>query len=528
MRTHTLQSSLRAGSTTVEELVEQVQGGLVRVPTFQRPVRWRSAQVRDLFDSIWHNYPVGTLLFWKRQGPAEASRLGRLELTAPERPDALYVVDGQQRIAALANVLLHSAPSQSSADIWALWFDLVHERVLTASDVVAGAAAAVGGPPLLPLNVVLDAVALQTWCTSMGLVDDPALFRRALAVGKRVRQFVLPIYTVETDDEQVLQRIFARLNTAGAPMRQHEVFTALSHRADAVDPLDRARRVFAEAGLGTGVSDQLLLQCIRVGLGEDLSAKLSLDAPMAAAGSFEAPLRRALDTLRDLMGVPHHRLLPARWPLLALVRLHTLHPHLEPRVAVLLQRWFWRAIVNRKAVDMDNARLHWLHAHITADLGASLRALLADAGAVGAAEIEEMARAALAAPDRTANAVEVRVGLVILAAQRPRDAISGDELDLAAVIDEGGSAAYGRAPAEAGPHRWRLIHPRQPGLVAALNQAPPEVARSHVWVNDDPNGQGRAAALEALWVHTLRAWCGVGQSDHLPLSLAFAGLEGEE
>jgi hypothetical protein len=518
-----LTATLRAGAVTVEDLIERVQSGQLRIPRFQRPLRWRATNVKELFDSIWNNYPVGTLLFWQRPGPRESVQLGRLKLDLEARTDALYVVDGQQRIAALANVLLHAAPTLSSADLWALWFDLRTERLVTGGERAQHPA----GPHLIPLNVVLDAVALQTWCTEQGLVADPVLFRKALALGKRIRQFVLPAYFVETDDELVLQHIFTRLNTAGQSMKKHEVFAALNHRADQPGALARARSAFVEAELGTEANEDFLLQCIRVGEGEDLSLQSS-GAPGVATGQFLGPLSLALDFVRDQLHVPHHRLLPARWPLLVLIRLFRLHPKVGPRASELLRRWFWRGIVSRRSVDMNNARLHWLHTEVTNELGATLEALLADAGALTDAHVESFVAAALDPIDRTATAVEVRAALVLLAAQGPRHIDTGDLIDVPAVIEAGGSSVYGRAPHEAGEARWRLIHPRGPELVKALGGASPAVRESHLWVNDDPDGALRLAALRSVFTDTLRAWCGHGQSDHLPYDLLFGDLEGEE
>ncbi|HSG40673.1 MAG TPA: DUF262 domain-containing protein, partial [Thermoanaerobaculia bacterium] len=59
-----------------------------------------------LLDSISKGFPIGAFLFWK--GPAEAGRVsvGSFTVDAQARPDALWVVDGQQRITTLVDALL--------------------------------------------------------------------------------------------------------------------------------------------------------------------------------------------------------------------------------------------------------------------------------------------------------------------------------------------------------------------------------------------------------------------------------------
>src|SRR5699024_1649250 len=49
-------------SWQVEQLVSGVQQGSISLPDLQRPFVWSSTKVRDLFDSMYRGYPVGTLM----------------------------------------------------------------------------------------------------------------------------------------------------------------------------------------------------------------------------------------------------------------------------------------------------------------------------------------------------------------------------------------------------------------------------------------------------------------------------------
>lgn len=81
------------------------------MPDFQRPLRWRADDVVKLFDSLHRGYPIGSLLFWKRPADAEANyRIGGALLPVPANPDAWWIVDGQQRVTALAAALLELEP----------------------------------------------------------------------------------------------------------------------------------------------------------------------------------------------------------------------------------------------------------------------------------------------------------------------------------------------------------------------------------------------------------------------------------
>ena len=110
-----------ATTLDVERLTRWAWEGRIRIPHFQRPLRWQRDDVIKLFDSIALGYPVGSLLLWHRPAPAETLQLGALRISAPETSDALWVVDGQQRIISLANAL---HPDGQSDDRFRISYDL--------------------------------------------------------------------------------------------------------------------------------------------------------------------------------------------------------------------------------------------------------------------------------------------------------------------------------------------------------------------------------------------------------------------
>ncbi|GAB3595826.1 GmrSD restriction endonuclease domain-containing protein [Microbacterium tumbae] len=84
-------------SWQVEQLVSGVQQGSISLPDLQRPFVWPTTKVRDLFDSMYRGYPVGTLMFWDvAEQDATRAISGRAKLSA-----AHQIVDGQQRLTSL-------------------------------------------------------------------------------------------------------------------------------------------------------------------------------------------------------------------------------------------------------------------------------------------------------------------------------------------------------------------------------------------------------------------------------------------
>jgi uncharacterized protein with ParB-like and HNH nuclease domain len=50
---------------TVQELVDMIQRGKLRLPEMQRRYVWRSTRVRDLMDSLYRGYRSGAILVWE-------------------------------------------------------------------------------------------------------------------------------------------------------------------------------------------------------------------------------------------------------------------------------------------------------------------------------------------------------------------------------------------------------------------------------------------------------------------------------
>jgi hypothetical protein len=87
---------------SVGGLLENIDSGEIGLPDIQRPFVWDTTRVRDLFDSMYRGYPIGTLLFWENGSPGEHRTIGT---GTKRRVPRLLVVDGQQRLTALYAVM---------------------------------------------------------------------------------------------------------------------------------------------------------------------------------------------------------------------------------------------------------------------------------------------------------------------------------------------------------------------------------------------------------------------------------------
>jgi uncharacterized protein with ParB-like and HNH nuclease domain len=83
---------------TVQQLVDSISTGALRLPDLQRPFVWPATKVRDLMDSMYRGYPVGELMFWNRAGGDDTESIG---LSEKSHTSSHLIVDGQQRLTSL-------------------------------------------------------------------------------------------------------------------------------------------------------------------------------------------------------------------------------------------------------------------------------------------------------------------------------------------------------------------------------------------------------------------------------------------
>src|SRR5438067_6613348 len=98
---------IRAQDQEVQSLVADIRDGKLLLPEMQRSYVWKATQVRDLFDSLYHEYPSGQLLVWETDDlPAVGNRKVSVDgILSKERYPQL-LLDGQQRLTSLSAVML--------------------------------------------------------------------------------------------------------------------------------------------------------------------------------------------------------------------------------------------------------------------------------------------------------------------------------------------------------------------------------------------------------------------------------------
>jgi hypothetical protein len=454
MRSSQSQGSIRleADTRTVEDLVDLLRHGNVRVPSFQRPLRWEAEDVVALFDSIYRGYPIGSILL--RRAAAEAARIeiGPLAIDAPETHAALWVVDGQQRLTALTAGLARSSPSPAAPkDPWVVYFDAENQTFHPAPTD--------GQVPStwVPVSQLLDASGLSEWIFHWQHSGDTALRTAVFQAGTRIRQYQIPLYVVETDNEQDLRDIFYRINNFGRSLKWQEVHDALFGRRGAYpSTLKELAAELQSLGMGRPGQDQLL-SCLVSFRGLDVTRNIAehyrKDAA-ALAGAIEEALpaiRRTLSFLRRNAEIPHLRLLPRSIPLVVLTRFFALYPEPNARTLTLLARWTWRVLLTLGFLDERTLLRRGVDGIEEGDEERSAQKLLL--------LVPKERRDPYSLPQRfDARAAGSRLALLGMASLRPLSLGQGTSIDIAELIEQHDVDAFRRVfPNEESPANRLLL-----------------------------------------------------------------------
>jgi Uncharacterized conserved protein len=342
---------------TIAELSALVTSGRLRLPQFQRSFRWDAQDVLNLFDSILRGYPFGSLLLWQREAVEENVKVGALEVQAGARQDALWVVDGQQRITSLVNAV---DPRGMADPRFALGYSLRAKKVVLLNRNE--------GSSVIPLPDLFDFARALEWLRNNPDVSNAA--ENIQEVAARLNRLSIPAIIMEEANEGTLREIFDRINSRGKRLNPAEIFDAIHGGPDrGLTTSGIAMHVNEQTRFGR-LDDKVVVQALLVRRHPDITRDLHNEFSPSrrnvsafpeenkeeAYKETERALVSAIRFLQQIAGVPHMTFLPFRFQLLVLTRFFALFPEPHDRNLELISRWFWRTSVGAETLGISGSQ----------------------------------------------------------------------------------------------------------------------------------------------------------------------------
>lgn len=324
--------------STLSNLVADVASGRYRIPQFQREYVWNRARVRELFDSIYHEFPIGSFFLWEAERGHNHLFRQLVDLGVPPvgpHDNVSFILDGQQRITSLYVTLM--GLTVNGTDYRNIVFDLKEQvfKDRPADNVRYVVVADLWGPGAMKLSRQIDVAYLDAYDRCY----------------QTLRNY--PISLVEVRDKSLADvcKIFRRINQSGKRLDRFDLISAMTFTAD-FDLWERFKKDLTArleeklfGGISAATVTQLLALVKHGQCTERYEYSLTTDDVQKLWKEAVSSVLLAVDTLRKNMGVVNAKYLPygSFVTLLAYYYLKSGNRGIPPDHLEWIKRWFWKA-----------------------------------------------------------------------------------------------------------------------------------------------------------------------------------------
>ena len=417
-------------------LLNMMSQGQLQIPRFQREFVWAITKTRDLLDSMYKEYPIGTFFFW--QAPTEQSGLFRelSELNIPQPRSGQpvsFILDGQQRLTSLFVTI--NGLAIGARDYGRICIDLEQ-----AARYERGELEAEGEDEEEARIFVNRAPDNQRWIAVRDLLrtDNYAIydtipsewrpvFQKAV---NRFHTYPLSVIWVKDQGLDDVVDIFQRINQGGKRLSRYDLVCAnlWEPAFDFRSEVNRFNESLAQQGFGS-IDGTVITQAFSLAIQDSCTTPAELKMETSAVrqrwDDVISALRLAVDFVKANFGVARYELLPYRGtlPVLAYFFYHAPKSSISAKQRQVLWQWFWRVTLSERygttspsRMAEDALKLRRLH------IGEEVRFDF-----VSVATPDAIARTKMTA---TSSALRNAV-LCLLAMQRPRNFKDGSPINLA-------------------------------------------------------------------------------------------------
>lgn len=202
----------------LSSLVDRINQRELRLPEIQRDYVWKPAQIAGLMDSLYREYPSGSILLWETEEAIE-ERPAKIEETgAPPTGKAVqYLLDGQQRLTSLHRVFYSPELARVVFNIETQKFQI--ESAATAKD-----------PRWIAVHEVFATENLFEFVD--GLVAKVPQVERKI-IGQRlsrlqaVRKYAYHVEIISNLSYAEVTEIFIRVNSGGRALKTTDLALAM-------------------------------------------------------------------------------------------------------------------------------------------------------------------------------------------------------------------------------------------------------------------------------------------------------------
>ncbi len=349
---------LITGSMKIDKLRNKIIEGEIKIPPFQRAFVWNQEQIIELLDSIYNEYPIGSILLWETNTNLPSKRnIGGFVIPESRAEYPInYVLDGQQRVTTIFGVFCEDLKQEQTdfdaeCNLFNIYFDLDSKRFVHEKD-----------RNLSNTNLRLRLL-FNNYDFNKEIADtsryDRDKSRLAVELQSLFQNYELPIVTIKKREKDEVGVIFERINNTGTELSTLDLMIAWTWKEDY-----HLKEVFDEIYelLNTrnfdNIDSKIILQCMSAIIKETTVTKeiLSLN-PEDVRNNTDLlikSLEKAVDYLATQFNVKCDNFLPNSHQLVPITYLFSRTNHLSNEQSKVISKWFWRtSFSNRYSAGTD-------------------------------------------------------------------------------------------------------------------------------------------------------------------------------
>lgn len=345
----------------IQELINKIIDGYIKIPPFQRGFVWDCDNIVFLIDSIYRNYPIGTLLFWKTKLVLKTEKqLGPFKITnRPETDSSInYVLDGQQRLISIFGVFQNEVneEEESTDNKFKVYFDSQSDIGTQEIHFIA-LKGNVNPKKYFPLKYLFDSTAYSNAVEGF----DRNSKNKINEMHNIIKEFRIPVQILNTDDKTSVAIVFERINQKGNRLNIFQLLAAWTwnDKFDLENKFNELKKELEPFGF-EDLAMELILQCCAAILGKKADTKTLINLSGAIIrDKFQEianGMKGAIDFLRinlkieKLTNLPNGKLLI---PLSVFFAVHqnSFTPDCEQKKRLV--KWFWKSCFSNRHRSTD-------------------------------------------------------------------------------------------------------------------------------------------------------------------------------
>ena len=344
-------SEVVPSSTRIDKLITKMEEGDIKIPAFQRGFVWTQDQVIELLDSIYCDYPIGSILLWNSIERLKSTRnLGGFLI--PEREPQYpinYVLDGQQRLSVIYAVFCKDRTRDSQnteydvdPKVFDIYFDLDDSTFLAEEDLLEA-------HTNLRMNTLFD---VNKFFQELQPLDEGHR-EKACDLQSRFQNYEVPIITTTRREKEEVGIIFERINNTGTQLTTLDLMIAWTWEEGfhLREEIDEILEILERKGFGN-TQEKVILQSLAGIIRKTTRTKdiigLRPDEVRTNIEKLRTSLEKTIDFLATELNVSSQDFLPHSHQIVPLAFIFssvTTPSHEQCRI---LKQWFWKTSFSKR------------------------------------------------------------------------------------------------------------------------------------------------------------------------------------